>query len=147
MSEENDEQGQEDPANLRQALKDQGKVNSDLREENEKLLREMTFRDAGIPDEGAGKYFRKAYEGDLNAEEIRTAALADGIISDKAETPPPEPQPTVPRDELDAMNRINGGDEGSGGEDSGDLEARFRDAKSENEIMEIARQAGLAEPR
>ncbi|MCP4336375.1 MAG: hypothetical protein GY679_00820 [Mycoplasma sp.] len=152
MSEETDEQGQgdvpDDPAGLRQALRDQGKTNADLRAENDALRKDAAFRDAGIPSDGAGKYFRKGYEGDLDSETIRATALADGIVSD---TPDPKPEapvkPQVPQDELDAIDRMNVSGEDVGNEEGSDLESRIRGAGSREELQGVVRQAGLSAPQ
>ena len=139
----------DDPANLRQALKDQGKVNSDLRQENERLVRTIAFAEAGVPEDGAGKYFREAYGGEMDAEAIKAVAIADGIIGPEApaaeETPAP---PAVPDDELAAIDRIGStGDAPEGAMDPDSLESSIRNASSADEVMDIVRPAGMAPPR
>jgi hypothetical protein len=43
------------------------------------LKRTQAFAEAGIPTEGAGQWFRKGYDGDLNPESIRAAFGDAGI--------------------------------------------------------------------
>lgn len=71
-------QGDEGPVigKLRKELAEARKATAEL----EALRRERAFDKAGIPEEGAGKWFRKGYEGDLDPAAIKAAAAEDGLI-------------------------------------------------------------------
>lgn len=85
---------------LRQALKQKEKETADLAKrlaEAESAKRELAFMKAGInPDDPTAKYFVKAYDGDLEPEAIKSAALEARLIS------PPDNSA-----EKDAWNRTN----------------------------------------
>lgn len=91
------EQPNDDPAGLRKQLKERGERLSALEAENATLKRNAAFSEAGIPADGAAKWFRQGYDGELTAEAIKAAAEADGII-----TPPPPPDPDTPLAEQQA---------------------------------------------
>ena len=71
---------------------------AEARRQADQARRELAFLKAGIDTEsGPGKWFAKAYDGDLTVEAIKAAAEADGI---GAPTPPePAPQVQIPEDE------------------------------------------------
>lgn len=58
-------------------------------EKAQALERELAFERAGIPSEGAGTYFRKGYEGEMDHAAIRQAAIEAGIVQTAA---PAQPQ-------------------------------------------------------
>ena len=43
------------------------------------LKRELAFTKAGIPEDGVGKLFRKAYDGDIDTDSIKDSASEYGI--------------------------------------------------------------------
>lgn len=56
------------------------------------LERQLALADAGIPKDGPGAWFRKAYDGDLNTEAIQSAWEAGGGASSvSAEHVTPQP--------------------------------------------------------
>jgi ribosomal protein L12E/L44/L45/RPP1/RPP2 len=83
--EDETQQGDEDFKNLRAKAK-----RADVLErENAQMKRELAFTKAGIPmDDPKVGYFVKGYDGDLEAEAIRQAAVEAGFIQPPA---PPEP--------------------------------------------------------
>lgn len=91
------DQTPDDPAGLRRQLKERGDRISTLEAENQTLKRDAAFSAAGIPADGAAKWFRQGYDGDLTPDAIKAAAEADGII-----TPPPPPEPDTPPAEQQA---------------------------------------------
>lgn len=86
--------GQPDNHNLRQ-LREKAKKHDDVARERDEARRELAFFKAGIPDTKVAELFRKAYDGDVDPEAIRTAAAEYGLVD-----------PDVPNDELAAMDRL-----------------------------------------
>lgn len=86
---ETDEQGDEDFKNLRAKAK---KADQYERELND-MKRQMAFIQAGVPmDDPKMAYFVKGYEGELDAEAIKGAAVEAGFMAAPA---PPEPDAAV----------------------------------------------------
>ncbi len=66
------------------------------------------FREAGVTQEGAGKYFRKAYDGEETVEAIKAEAEAAGILDmTPLEGGKPSPEPVADQQEREAHERIN----------------------------------------
>ena len=88
---------------VRARMKQLEKETAELRKqvaEAEAAKRELAFVKAGIdPLQPMTKYFVKAYDGDLNPEAIRQAAVEAQLIS------PPQNQPSA--DEMQAWQRTN----------------------------------------
>jgi len=73
------------------ALRRAADENPSLKRENADLKRQLAFVKAGIPtDDPKMNYFIKGYDGDLEPEAIRTAAVDAGFLA--PETPPVDPQ-------------------------------------------------------
>lgn len=110
----------------------------DLREkaaEAETLRREMTFIEAGVPNEGAAKYFRKAYDGEMSVEAIRKAAEEANLLQSKGQAP-------EVRAEQDAWKRMaQGAAAGQTSEPPVDWTTRINQAKSSEEVMALLAQA------
>jgi hypothetical protein len=81
------------------------------------FLRDTTFRDAGIDmTDSRQQYFIRGYDGEMDAESIRVAAVEAGFISDSGPTTPGVPlqqgSPEIPQEtptlqqELMAQDRI-----------------------------------------
>ena len=103
------------------------------------LERDRAFDKAGVPEDGAGKWFRKGYDGDVDVEAIRQAAVADGLIA-----APDETEPEVVTDALDQAGRIS--EAAAGTQASPTVEALMQDAKTMDEIEAIANNAGVGVP-
>jgi hypothetical protein len=74
---------------LRQQLRAANKRAADAAREAEagmEARKRIAFSDAGIPDNGPGKFFREKYDGDLDPEVIKTAAAQYGFV-DNTPTP------------------------------------------------------------
>ena len=76
--------GQEplDP-NIRKELREARAAKAKVRELEAQVAqhqRDAAFTAAGVPHDGMGQYFRKGYEGDLNPEAIKAAAVGAGVI-------------------------------------------------------------------
>jgi len=67
-------------AELRKS-KERAKEAEQAKAELADLKRELAFTKAGIPEDGVGKLFRKAYDGDTDAESIRQSAAEYGLGS------------------------------------------------------------------
>lgn len=139
-NEPNEDTADESPGGLRSALDKANASNKDLAGKLESMERLNAFRDAGVPADGAGKYFRLAYEGDMDAHAIHQQALEDGIIVKPEDAP--ESEPKVADSELAEINRLNGAVEGEAVIPD-DLESKMRAAKTEDDLMDIVGQAGL----
>lgn len=68
------------------------------------LKRQLAFQEAGVPTEGAGKWFRQGYDGDLSVDAIKAAAIEDGII----DTASPAPSTDEVSADLAAADRMAG---------------------------------------
>lgn len=115
---------------LRERMKQLETENAALKAKAEQALkaeRELAFVKAGVdPNAPASKYFMKAYEGDLEPEAIRTAALEAQIIAEK--------QPTVPSD-VAAWDRTNQAAAGvTAGEPPVDYVAKISEAETPQEL-------------
>ena len=87
MSDYDDEIEEETPQaldpNIRKQLREAEKARKELdslRAELNAERREVQFAKVGIPDDGIGKLFRKAYDGEADADSIRKAAEEYGIL-------------------------------------------------------------------
>jgi hypothetical protein len=122
---------------LRDQLKAKEKRLAELERELQEVSdakRELAFVKAGIDlANPASKYFVKAYDGELDPEAIRNAALEAHLMS----------SPDSPSDdEKDAWNRSNKVANGAGSPPPPvSIEARLSKAKSEREVMEILAEA------
>lgn len=62
-------------------------------EEGRAAKRELAFINAGIDtSQGIGKFFAKSYDGELTADAVKAAAIEEGVIEIKPDTPPAEQQ-------------------------------------------------------
>ena len=83
--------------NLRKAQREGVKA----AEERDRLARENAFLRAGIPETPGSGYFVKGYDGELDTESIRTAAIEAGFL-----TKPDEDAGGVDADEQAAHERV-----------------------------------------
>lgn len=99
------------------------------------LERELAFARAGLPDDPKTAYFVKAYDGEMNAEAIRTAAQAAGFL----EAPKASETPANERATHERM-----ADAAAGGQaPKQDFGREIAEAKSPAEVMAIVQRAGL----
>lgn len=104
------------------------------------LKRERAFDKAGIPEDGAGKWFRKGYEGELDPEAIKSAAVSDGLIDVNTDADSPEAQ--------EAAAAAAGADRiaeaaSEGGQPQPTVDALIAKAETVEEIDRIMADAGL----
>lgn len=109
------------------------------KQELEQLRRERSFIKAGIPDEGVGKLFMKAYDGPDDVEAIKAAALEYGILQ------PPAGQQQQIQHALEGQQAAAQLAAGAPTPGVGDeLAAKLRQAKSSAEVAQIMNQAGVS---
>jgi len=109
--------------------------------EAEALKRELAFTKAGIPEEGVGALLRKAYDGEIEPEAIRSAAAEYGINVGHTEQ---ASQSDPIREELDRARSIAGatGMNESGPTVAQEFLAAMAGAMTEEEAMEVVRKIG-----
>jgi len=127
---------------VRARMKQLEKETAELRKqvaEAEAAKRELAFVKAGIdPLQPMTKYFVKAYDGDLNPEAIRQAAVEAQLIS------PPQNQPSA--DEMQAWQRTNKVAAGSQtSQPPVDWVRRLNEATSPREVEQILSEARAAQ--
>ncbi len=119
------------------ALRNIARTANETQQQFEAAQRQLAFAKAKIDvtDPKMG-YFIKGYEGDLDPDKIRSAAVEAGFIS----TQPNQQQ--IPPEELGGHQRI--GEAAAGGTNDGkpDLTERIRNAASQEEVMAIMTEAG-----
>lgn len=93
-----------DPGALRErGDKAEAKVR-DLEAQLAAQTRELALTDAGVPREGVGALFRKAYDGELTADAIQASMGEYGLSTD-----PPPPQAAPAPDGAGVVNTISAG--------------------------------------
>lgn len=127
---------------VRARMKQLEKETAELRKqvaEAEAAKRELAFVKAGIdPLQPMTKYFVKAYDGDLNPEAIRQAAVEAQLISS------PQNQPSA--DEMQAWQRTNKVAAGSQtSQPPVDWARRLNEATSPREVEQILSEARAAQ--
>jgi len=146
-----DEQYEDEPQqaldpNIRKQLREAEKTRKELdslRAELNAEKREVQFTKAGIPDSGIGELFRKAYDGEANAEAIRNAAEQYGILQS------PAPTTSSGDSELEALRRAQGATIGTSGAlpDPGqEFLSKVKSASSADEVLELVRQTANSNP-
>ena len=146
-----DEQYEDEPQqaldpNIRKQLREAEKTRKELdslRAELNAEKREVQFTKAGIPDSGIGELFRKAYDGEANAEAIRSAAEQYGILQS------PAPATSSGDSELEALRRAQGATIGTSGAlpDPGqEFLSKVKSASSADEVLELVRQTANSNP-
>lgn len=123
---------------IKQLRKDAAEAKK-LRSEVTTLRRTTAMDNLGIPKTGAGKLFRKTWDGDPEDFEALKAAAAEYELIPTANTS----DPTDVADALDASDRIADTTSGGGPADL-TVETLLADANSLDEIERIARDAGFA---
>jgi len=127
---------------VRARMKQLEKETAELRKqvaEAESAKRELAFVKAGIdPLQPMSKYFVKAYDGELDPEAIRQAAVEAQLIS------PPQNQPSA--DEMQAWQRTNKVAAGSQtSQPPVDWARRLNEATSPREVEQILSEARAAQ--
>jgi hypothetical protein len=109
------------------------------RKELESLKRERAFDQAGVPTDGAGKWFRKGYDGDIEVDAIKQAAIEDGLVA-----APSGQEPAEVEEAFVQSDRI--AEAAAGTQTAPTVEALMEGAKNMDEIEAIANNAGISVP-
>lgn len=116
-------------------------------QENQALRRELAFAKAGLPlDDPRMNYFIKGYEGELQAEAIRQAAMDSGFI--QAQQQQQQADDGQSRAVMAAQNRVMQASAGAMTSESGEEAAISQLSMAMNEggieaMLDVARQYGL----
>lgn len=112
-------------------LKAENKTLKEIAAKAERLERERAFAKAGLdPDDAAARYFVKGYDGDLNTEAIRQAAIEARLLS-----PDPAPEQKAEQEAWARSSQVASGAGHAG--DMPDIEARIQAASSQAEVLAI----------
>lgn len=137
---DSDVQPDESPRGLRRAANKSKKLEAELAE----LRRELAFAKAGIPmDDPKMKYFIKGYDGELDADAIKTAALEAGFLASQQQAPDP-----MQAHVAESQNRVMSASAGAVYEDASEEAAlaRLEVAMQEGGVeamLDVARQYGI----
>lgn len=135
-----DDEGNGDEADWIKQLRRDAKEGKAAKAQLAVLERDRAFDKAGIPEEGAGKWFRKGYEGELDPDAIRAAAASDGLIDVTSD------------EDTEAAAQANAATEAAGriadaasegGPPQPTVEALLAEANSLDEIEKVMQDAGL----
>lgn len=119
-----------------------------LKAENAKLQREIAFAKAGLPlSDPKMNYFIKGYDGELDAEAIRTAATEAGFIA-QAVDQASQQQQAQQQASLEAQGRVMSASAGAFAEDASEAAALARMESAMNEggmdaLMDVVRAYGI----
>ena len=112
------------------------KEHAELQQRLAQREREAAFIRAGIPEDGAGKYFIKGYDGPDDPDSIRQAAIEAGIIK-------------APESHQQQVNQALDGHEAAMAASAGtpappdDLGAKLAQAKNAADVARIMHEAGI----
>lgn len=133
-------QAEESPRGLRRAANKSKKLEAELAE----LRRELAFAKAGLPlDDPKMKYFVKGYEGDLDSDAIRVAAMEAGFLASQQQGSDP-----VQAQVSESQSRVMAASAGAVYEDASEdaalarLEAAMQEGGVEA-MLDVARQYGI----
>lgn len=115
-----------------------------LEQELSQMQRELAFFKAGIPqDDPKMRYFVKGYEGDLEADAIRAAAMQAGFLQAQQ-----NPEQAQVQETIAAESRVMAASAGAVAEDTSEAAAIARLEAALNEggieaMLDVARQYGV----
>lgn len=136
---ETDEVGSDEAEWLRN-LRKEAREAAKLRQQVNDLRRDKAMDEAGIPKTGAGKLFRKTWDGNPDDYEgLRAAAAEYELIPTDSNTSPDD---STVADAIDTAARISETTQPAASAPT--VEALLGEAKTLKEIEEIARNAGIA---
>ena len=116
----------------------QAKEFAELQAQLARLEREKAFLKAGIPEDGAGKYFIKGYDGPDDPDSIRQAAIEAGIIKLS------DSQQQQVNQALDGHAAAMAAGAGQAPAPPEDLGQKLAAAKSADEVARIMHEAGIS---
>ena len=140
---------EDEDSNSIQSLRKAANAAKKLKAENARMKRELAFAKAGIPlTDSKMNYFVKGYDGDLEPEAIREAAVEAGFLT--VEQPATQEQAATPEFEAatQAQQRVMAASAGATSEDISEAAAiaRMEAAMQEGGIeamLDVARQYGV----
>lgn len=128
------EDGDEESSVMRE-LRKQAREGKQAAAERDALKRDLAFRDAGVPNTKATSYFAKAYDGELDVESIKAAAIEAGFLTEDIE----DAEDAVAVEEREAAERVAGAVTGSTDTTPPGYEAEVAAAKNPDELLAVLR--------
>lgn len=139
----------DEDSNSIQALRKAANAAKKLKAENTRMKRELAFAKAGIPlTDPKMNYFVKGYEGDLEAEAIREAAVEAGFLVVEQSAPQEQADTHEGEAVAQAQRRVMAASAGATSEDISEAAAisRMEAAMQEGGLeamLDVARQYGI----
>lgn len=139
----------DEDSNSIQALRRAANAAKKLKAENTRMKRELAFAKAGIPlTDPKMNYFVKGYEGDLEAEAIREAAVEAGFLVVEQSAPQEQTDTQEGQAVAQAQRRVMAASAGATSEDISEAAAiaRMEAAMQEGGLeamLDVARQYGI----
>lgn len=139
-----DEEANDNLPGLRRAANKAKKLEA----ENRSLKREIAFARAGIAlDDPKMKYFVKGYDGEMEADAIKVAAIEAGFLASSPQAAAPAETPAEPVS-IEGQDRVMAASAGAVTEDISEMAAlsRMEDAMNEGGLeamLDVARQYGI----
>lgn len=103
-----------------------------LASQKAELERELAFTKAGInPDDPKMSYFVKGYDGEMDADAVKSAAIEAGFLEDQEQA--------AKEQELATHERVDQASAGTAGQppQQGDWEAELAEAESPADVMKV----------
>jgi hypothetical protein len=139
MSDWNDDETTEEPQHASIPVEDlrnmraAAKGRKEAEERAQAAERKLAFVEAGVNlTDPKAQYFIKGYDGEIDPEKIRDAAMSAGFIS----------APQVPADEAAANQRITQASDNATAIGEVDWESEYAKATNEAEVLAVARRKG-----
>lgn len=139
----------DEDSNSIQALRRAANAAKKLKAENTRMKRELAFAKAGIPlTDPKMNYFVKGYEGELEAEAIREAAVEAGFLAVEQSAPQEQTDTQEEQAVAQAQRRVMAASAGATSEDISEAAAiaRMEAAMQEGGLeamLDVARQYGI----
>lgn len=139
----------DEDSNSIQALRRAANAAKKLKAENTRMKRELAFAKAGIPlTDPKMNYFVKGYEGELEAEAIREAAVEAGFLVVEQSAPQEQTDTQEGQAVAQAQRRVMAASAGATSEDISEAAAiaRMEAAMQEGGLeamLDVARQYGI----
>lgn len=139
----------DEDSNSIQALRRAANAAKKLKAENTRMKRELAFAKAGIPlTDPKMNYFVKGYEGELEAEAIREAAVEAGFLVVEQSAPQEQTDTQEEQAVAQAQRRVMAASAGATSEDISEAAAiaRMEAAMQEGGLeamLDVARQYGI----
>jgi hypothetical protein len=135
---DDDESGDESESTTLKNLRKQARDGAAAAKERDRLARENAFLKAGIPSTKATEYFQRGYDGDLNAEAIKAAAIEAGFIEGEGGSD----QEDVDPDEQAAHERVAEASSGSSDSEPPGYQEKLNAARNQDEVLAVMAEYG-----